>query len=80
MTTMDVDAAGGGPANDLATRLFGLDLPGTTTAAVTRHITDVVVRWALDNGWTPTVEARVEALESRLRRAAAVGDESSDGR
>ena len=48
-------------ANDLATVLFAMDIGARTTGAVTRQITDAVVRWALASGWSPRVEARVEA-------------------
>jgi hypothetical protein len=49
-------------ANDLATALFALEPPSATTSQTTRFITDAVVNWAIANGWTPRVEARVEAL------------------
>ena len=48
--------------DDLATALFELEVERLTTSAVTRQITDVVVKWALARGWTPRVEARVEAV------------------
>jgi len=55
----------GAPASavdDLAAALFALEVERRTTSAVTRQITDVVVKWALARGWTPRVEARVEAV------------------
>jgi hypothetical protein len=56
------DGAAGGPVDELATALFALDVQKLSTGLVTRHITDVVVKWALARGWTPRVEARVEAV------------------
>jgi hypothetical protein len=47
--------------DDLATALFALEVHKLTTKAVTRQITDAIVRWALTRGWMPRVEARVEA-------------------
>ena len=55
------DEASSTPADDLATMLFALDVSAMSTSAVTRQLTDAVVRWALGHGWTPRVEARVEA-------------------
>jgi hypothetical protein len=52
------------PADDLATALFALDAGALTTGVMTRRITDTVVTWALANGWTPRVEARVEAVSA----------------
>jgi hypothetical protein len=49
-------------SRDLADLLFALEPGPASTRVVTRHLTDVVVRWALANGWTPRVEARVEAI------------------
>jgi hypothetical protein len=52
----------GSLVDDLATVLFELDVHKSSTGVVTRQITDAVVKWALARGWTPRVEARVEAL------------------
>ena len=59
---MSADGPAGGPVDELATALFALEVERRTTSAVTRQITDVVVKWALARGWTPRVEARVEAV------------------
>ena len=62
MSEVTTDRAGSGAVDDLATLLFALEVEQRTTSAVTRQITDVVLTWALARGWTPRVEARVEAM------------------
>ena len=59
---MSGESGFGSLVDDLATVLFELDVHKSSTGVVTRQITDAVVKWALARGWTPRVEARVEAL------------------
>lgn len=59
---VDQDDRARSDANNLATALFALEPRSASTSQMTRFITDAVINWAIANGWTPRVEARVEAL------------------
>jgi len=52
--------------DELASTLFALDVEARTTGAVTRQLTRAIVDWALAHGWSPRVEARVEAMAPSL--------------
>ena len=47
--------------DELATRLFRLDLQSLATREVTARITGEIVAWAMGRGWSPRTEARVLA-------------------
>ena len=70
MISVVTDSIRADPADDLAAVLFGLSVEGRSTAAMTAHITRVIVVWAAERGWSPRTEARVQASSS-------AGDERS---
>lgn len=45
--------------DELAALVFALDEGALETAAITAHITQAIVRWAIERGWSVRREARV---------------------